>query len=203
MLSPRQQTNAIFCQMTTGKLFNSISMKNFDKCTYCWNHLSMHRKSGCWWPACEHPGSLQNKSKPSTQQLWWGISVNACVLQGSVHERSKSRRHSRHVILLSKPFNCFAVPADRLLFHNYNKKSSYRVMFFKTFKLSQTKSFLPARSHSSVSVALDRASSNSGSRVVTSSWRVSIGFSFGTNALPMEEEGMGGFFQSKKMIQPP
>lgn len=48
--------------------------------------------------------------------------------------------------------------------------------------------FLPARSHSSVSVALDRASSNSGSRVVTSSLRVSIGFCFGTNALPIEKE---------------
>lgn len=43
----------------------------------------------------------------------------------------------------------------------------------------------PARSHSSVSVALVKASSNSGSRVVTSSWRVSMGFCFGTNTLPV------------------
>lgn len=61
---------------------------------------------------------------------------------------------------------------------------------FKPFCFLQgISSFLPARSHSSVSVALDRASSNSGSRVVTSSWRVSIGFCLGTNTLPVETEG--------------
>lgn len=83
--------------------------------------------------------------------------------------------------------------------HNYNivctasfsKKPSYRLMFLKPFNndfLVFSKgiySFSPARSHSSVSVALDRASSNSGSRVVTSSLRVSIGFCLGTNALPI------------------
>lgn len=49
----------------------------------------------------------------------------------------------------------------------------------------------PARSHSSVSVALDKASSSSGSRVVTSSWRVSIGLCFGTKTLPVGKREKG------------
>lgn len=87
------------------------------------------------------------------------------------------------------------------------QKPSYRVVFLKPFCFLQgISSFLPARSHSSVSVALDRASSNSGSRVVTSSWRVSIGFCLGTNTLPVETEGKSrwgkerrGWFSPHKM----
>ena len=37
-------------------------------CTYCCNPLyfHFHHMSECWWPACEHPGSLQ-ESKPQTE----------------------------------------------------------------------------------------------------------------------------------------
>ena len=79
--------------------------------------------------------------------------------------------------------------------HSHRVYSRHRnphteLCFFKPFYFLQgISSFLPARSHSSVSVALDRASSNSGSRVVTSSWRVSIGFCLGTNTLPVETAG--------------
>lgn len=71
--------------------------------------------------------------------------------------------------------------------NSFSVKPSRRVQLLEAFWLQTLHLFLPARSHSSVSVALDRASSSSGSRFVTSSWRLSIGFSLGTKALPVEK----------------
>lgn len=68
--------------------------------------------------------------------------------------------------------------------------------------LKGTHPLLPARSHSSVSVALDKASSNSGSRVVTSSCRVSMGFCLGINTLPAEKQRKNCEERKKGKIQP-
>lgn len=128
---------------------------------YCWSLLSpgSRRTSDCWWPECERPRWLQTRTQHS-RWLNKGYTVWSLSRGNRVSEWKKPRA-----------FQSTAACAcgDSL---------RSRVGIFP---------LLPARSHSSVSVALDNASSSSGSRVVTSSWRRSIGFCLGTNILPKKK----------------